>query len=32
VKAYHPIEEIEAHRFLKRVLANPKGLRGHVRQ
>ncbi|KAG1878398.1 cytochrome P450 [Suillus tomentosus] len=28
---YHPIEEMEAHRFLKRVLANPDQLRAHIR-
>ncbi|KAG1753726.1 cytochrome P450 [Suillus paluster] len=29
---YHPIEEIETHRFLKRVLAKPDQLQAHVRQ
>jgi len=29
---YHPIEEIETHRFLKRVLANPDQLPAHIRQ
>ncbi|KAG1755525.1 cytochrome P450 [Suillus lakei] len=28
---YHPIEEIETHRFLKRVLAKPDELQAHVR-
>ncbi|KAG1795476.1 cytochrome P450 [Suillus plorans] len=28
---YHPIEEIEAHRFLKRVLAKPDQLQAYVR-
>jgi len=29
---YQPIEEIETHRFLKRVLAKPDQLQAHVRQ
>ncbi|KAG1753721.1 cytochrome P450 [Suillus paluster] len=28
---YHPIEEVETHRFLKRVLANPDQLQAHIR-
>ncbi|KAG0702309.1 cytochrome P450 [Suillus ampliporus] len=28
---YHPIEEIETHRFLKRVLAKPDQLQAHIR-
>jgi hypothetical protein len=32
MKVYNPIEEIETHRFLKRVLANPEELMEHVRQ
>ncbi|KAG2066224.1 cytochrome P450 [Suillus decipiens] len=28
---YHPIEEIETRRFLKRVFSNPEQLRAHVR-
>ncbi|OJA15894.1 hypothetical protein AZE42_09072 [Rhizopogon vesiculosus] len=32
VKVYHPIEQIETHRFLKRVLAEPGELMGHIRQ
>ncbi|KAJ8583010.1 cytochrome P450 [Rhizopogon salebrosus TDB-379] len=31
MKVYNPIEEIETHRFLKRVLANPEELMEHVR-
>ncbi|OJA15899.1 hypothetical protein AZE42_09067, partial [Rhizopogon vesiculosus] len=30
VKVFHPIEEIETHRFLKRVLAEPGELMKHV--
>jgi hypothetical protein len=29
---YHPIEEIETRRFLKRVFSNPDQLQAHVRQ
>ncbi|KIJ70462.1 hypothetical protein HYDPIDRAFT_79110 [Hydnomerulius pinastri MD-312] len=29
--SYHPIEEIETHRFLQRILAKPAELQGHVR-
>ena len=32
VKVYHPIQEIETRRFLKRVLAKPDELLTHVRQ
>ncbi|KAG1753720.1 cytochrome P450 [Suillus paluster] len=28
---YHPIEEVETHRFLKRVLGNPDQLQAHIR-
>ncbi|KAG1753727.1 cytochrome P450 [Suillus paluster] len=31
LNTYHPIEEIETHRFLKRVLASPDQLQAHVR-
>ncbi|KAG2156216.1 cytochrome P450 [Suillus clintonianus] len=31
IDIYHPIEEIETHRFLKRVLAKPDQLQAHVR-
>ncbi|KAG2156217.1 cytochrome P450 [Suillus clintonianus] len=31
IDTYHPIEEIETHRFLKRVLAKPDQLQAHVR-
>jgi hypothetical protein len=32
LEVYHPIEEIETHRFLKRVFSNPEQLQAHVRQ
>jgi hypothetical protein len=32
LEVYHPIEEIETRRFLKRVSLNPEQLRAHVRQ
>ncbi|OAX31421.1 hypothetical protein K503DRAFT_777594 [Rhizopogon vinicolor AM-OR11-026] len=32
MKVFHPIEEIETHRFLKRILAEPGGLIEHVRR
>ncbi|KAG1779292.1 cytochrome P450 [Suillus placidus] len=32
VVVYYPIEEIETHRFLKRVLANPDQLQAHVQR
>ncbi|KAG1788381.1 cytochrome P450 [Suillus variegatus] len=32
LKIYHPIEEIETRRFLKRVFAKPDQLREHIRQ
>ncbi|OJA19251.1 hypothetical protein AZE42_05985 [Rhizopogon vesiculosus] len=31
VDIFHPVEEIETHRFLKRVLAKPDQLQAHVR-
>ena len=32
VSLFHPIEELETHRFLKSVLKNPNGLATHIRQ
>ena len=32
MKGFHPIEELETHRFLKRLLANPEGFSEHVRK
>lgn len=32
LKIYHPIEEIETRRFLKRVFTKPDQLREHIRQ
>jgi hypothetical protein len=32
VAFFHPIEELETHRFLKSVLKNPEGLVAHIRQ
>jgi len=32
LEVYYPIEEIETHRFLKRVFSNPEQLQAHVRQ
>jgi hypothetical protein len=32
VKVYHPVEEVETRRFLKRVLAKPDEVMAHVRQ
>jgi hypothetical protein len=32
VNVYNEIEEVETHRFLKRVLAKPNQLQEHVRQ
>jgi hypothetical protein len=32
LEVYHPIEEIETHRFLKRVFSKPEQLQAHVRQ
>jgi hypothetical protein len=29
---FHPVEVIETHRFLKRVLAKPDQLQAHIRQ
>ncbi|KAG1869506.1 cytochrome P450 [Suillus subluteus] len=31
LEVYHPIEEIEFHRFLKRVFSNPEQLQAHIR-
>ncbi|KAF8624702.1 hypothetical protein AX17_007033 [Amanita inopinata Kibby_2008] len=28
---FHPVEELETHRFLKRLLAKPEGLASHIR-
>lgn len=32
MKQFLPIEEIETHRFLRRVLAKPNDIAGHIRQ
>jgi hypothetical protein len=32
LEVYHPIEEIETRRFLKRVSLNPEQLQAHIRQ
>ena len=32
MKKFHPVEELETRRFLKRVLATPDDLEGHIRK
>jgi cytochrome P450 len=32
MKAFHPVEEVETHRFLKRLLASPDAFSNHIRK
>ena len=32
MSSFEPLEELETHRFLKRLLSNPDGLQDHIRK